>query len=748
MFDRLARGIAHHPRRTALVWVVVVVGSILLALTGVGGSGLFDRLQSGAPRVPGSESQTAQDLLEESAPTGPTITLLVQGVDLADPEVARAVGEAMGPAHEDLAAIPDVAAVIDPFLLPGGLENPAARLLVSTEADGFLVVVDVAAGLDEDEQSVAADAVADRMRSVPGDLAGVAPDATGVVSSNDLITQAVTGQVEEDLKTGEIIALPISLLVMVLVFGGFMAAGLPLAGALASIAGGLGALLGFTYAMAVDSAVVNVVTVLGLGLSIDYGLLIVSRYREELRRSLDGEEHGRARRRHRDPAVERALRRTLETAGRTVAFSALTVAISIAGLLVMRAEILRSLGAAGVSVVVIAVLTALTLVPALLVLLGRRMLRPSLLARVPGIRVLVRRLGEVAPQEGFFSALTGRVQRHPWWVLATSLAILAILAAPAMNLQMRNSTTELLPAGSDQRAFVAVLGEDYPSATSPPVVVVAEATLAEVTGWADEVAEVPDVATVDPPAQVGSYVVLGVRPDTDDAAGPVASDVVRAIRDLEPGFDTWVTGQAANQIDFVDSLLAGLPWAAAIVVLATLVLLFLMTGSVLVPVKALLINVVSLTASLGVTVWIFQEGHLEGLLRFTSVGGLESYVVAVVLAFGFGLAMDYEVFLLSRIKELYDSGMSNDEAVRYGLQRSGRIITSAALIIILVFAGFVAGELLVIKEVGVALAVTVAVDATLVRMLLVPATMTLLGSWNWWAPAPLARLYERFAIRH
>lgn len=748
MFDRLARAVAHHPRRTAFAWVLAIGASILLALTGVGGSGLFDRLESGAPRVPGSESEAAMSVLAEASTAGDTVTLLVRGLDLTDAEQAQEVSEALAPARADLAEIPGVAGVIDPFVLPGGLANPAAGLLVSESADGFLVTVDLRTDLAEADEEAAAAAVIERLREVPGELSAVAPGASGIVTSSALITQAVTDQVADDLKTGELIALPMSLLVMVVVFGGFLAAGMPIAGALASIGGGLGILLGFTYVMAIDSVVVNVVTVLGLGLSIDYGLLIVSRYREELRAAVDDHDHPRARRRHRDPVVERALRRTLTTAGRTVAFSAVTVAISIAGLLVMRAEILRSLGAAGVAVVLVAVLTALTLVPALLVLLGRRMLKPSLLARVPGIRVLVRRLGEVAPREGVFSAVAGRVQAHPWLVLTGSLGVLAVLAAPAMGLQMRNSTTELLPRDSDQREFLVVVGEDYPEAATPAVQVVAEASLAEVSAWAAEIAELPDVSSVDPPVQVGNVVVLGVRPDTTDAGGPVASDVVRAIRDLDPGFEAYVMGQAANQIDFVDSLLEGLPWAVGIVVVTTFVLLFLMTGSVLVPAKALLINVVSLTASLGVTVWIFQEGNLEGLLGFTSAGGLESYVVAVVLAFGFGLAMDYEVFLLARIKELYDDGLSNDDAVRYGLQRSGRIITSAALIIILVFAGFVAGELLVIKQVGVALAVTVLVDATIVRMLLVPATMTLLGEWNWWAPAPLRRVHRRFAIRH
>ncbi|HEY5515675.1 MAG TPA: MMPL family transporter [Pengzhenrongella sp.] len=242
--------------------------------------------------------------------------------------------------------------------------------------------------------------------------------------------------------------------------------------------------------------------------------------------------------------------------------------------------------------------------------------------------------------------------------------------------------------------------------------------------------------------------MIGIRPATTDPGGAVARDVVRRVRYLDPGFPTWVTGQAAGQIDFTAALVARAPWAAGIVALATFVLLFLMTGSVVIPVKALVTNVLSLAASLGVLVWAFQDAHLSGLLAFVSTGGIETYVVALVIAFAFGLAMDYEVFLLSRIKELHDAGYSNDDAVRLGLQRSGRIITSAATIIVVVFTGFVFGKLLVIKEVGFSLAVAVLIDATIVRLLLVPATMTLLGRWNWWAPRFLRRIYERLAITH
>jgi len=323
-----------------------------------------------------------------------------------------------------------------------------------------------------------------------------------------------------------------------------------------------------------------------------------------------------------------------------------------------------------------------------------------------------------------------------------------VLSLPLAHLQLRNSTIELLPAGSVQRDYVQALAENYPASTAPTVVVVAETTLDEATDWSTTLTDLEGVESVDPPVAMGSNVMIGVRTTGEDAGGEEAQGVVQDVRDLDAGFPTWVTGQAAGQIDFVSALADRAPWAAGLVVLATFVLLFLMTGSVVIPVKALLTNVISLAASLGVLVWVFQDGNMSGLLDFVSTGGIETYVVALVIAFAFGLAMDYEVFLLSRIKELHDAGHSNDESVRLGLQRSGRIITSAAAIIVVVFAGFVFGELLVIKEVGFSLAVAVIIDATLVRLLLVPATMTLLGRWNWWAPAPMQRLYARLAITH
>jgi len=743
VFEHLGRLIARHPKLIVGTWLVLAIGAFTIASVGVDGTSLFDRLSTGEVRVAGSESDQAQKLLA-SDEQGASLTLAAEGIA---PDTAG-LSDLLKKARTDLAQIDGVETVIDPLALPGGLASPLAGPLLSENGQGFLVVVDLKPGLSSHAESVGLARVKTRLDTLRNDLAGLEPGAGGIVGGNSLIVSAITGQIERDLTTGEAVALPIALLVMVLVFGGFLAASMPMVGALASIAGGLGLLYGFAHVVDLDSSVVNVVTLLGLGLSIDYGLLIVSRYREELHQLVSADERRSVRRRRGDGVVVHALVNTIKTAGRTVTFSALTVAIAVAGLMVFRPSILRAFGVAGVSVVLLALLTALTLVPAVLVLAGRRLARPGLAARIPGLRTVLVRTADVRSEEGAFSRLAGGVQRHPWWVVVGTLALLAGLASPLMNLQFRNSGIQLLPVGNDQREFVALLADEYPASSRPTVWVIGETTLDSTSSWVASLSAVPGVTSVDPPTTSGPYVVVGVRAATRDAGGNVAQDVVQRLRALHPPFRTWVAGQAANQIDFVSSLRRSAPAALAIVILATFTLLFLMTGSVVVPLKALLVNSLSLAASLGVLVWVFQEGHLQGLLGFTSTGGIETYVVVLVLAFGFGLAMDYEVFLLSRIKEFHDSGRPNDEAVRLGLQRSGRIITSAAAIMVVVFGGFIFGKLLVIKEVGFALAVTVVVDATIVRLLLVPATMTVLGRANWWAPRRFKALYERFSITH
>lgn len=746
MLDALSRGVIRRPRLALLVWAVVAIGSYLLA-SGLGGEGLFDRLESGEPRVPGSESQEGRDLLAGEEEETEQVTLLVQGVDVTDEEVVNHVTETLAPLRAEVDDLEGVASVFDPFIVPEGPADEQVAPLVADSQDGFLLIAEMEPGIEAASPEVTA--VAEELTEIPPALSEEVGTASGIVSSSQLLTDAVIDQVQADLTTGEAVALPASLLVMVLVFGGVLAAGLPLLGALASIGVGMGLLYAFSYAMDLDSIIVNVVTVLGLGLSIDYGLLLVSRFREEHAAVEELESAGSRRRRRRErgsPRVNQAVHQTMRTAGRTVTFSAVTIAVVVAALMVLRPDILRAIGLAGALVVVIALATALSLVPALLVLVGERLQRPSVLRWVPGLRKVAGWLGDTAPSHGTFARLARFVHDRPWPVLLGTLALLGLLASPVAGMHLRNSTTELLPASSEQREFISVLGEDYPGSATPDITVVVDASPQQTGGAREDLAAIDGVAQV---LEVGTededYSVFGVNVSADDAGGPVATDVVKEIRETSLGHQTWVVGQAANQIDFVGAILNGLPLAGAVVIVAIFALLFAMSGSLLIPLKAIVVNAVGLTAALGVTVWVFQEGHLAGLLGVTPIGGLEAYVVAIVVAFGFGLAMDYEVFLLARIKESWDAGQPNDAAVEAGLQRSGRIITSAALVIILVFLGFVAGELMVIKQVGFALAVTVFIDATLVRMLLVPATMTVLGRWNWWAPAPLQRLQRRLA---
>ncbi|KRC86756.1 multidrug RND transporter [Terrabacter sp. Root85] len=713
---RLGALIARHPRTWIVAWAVVAITCFAVAVGGVTGESLFERLHSGAPTVE-SESSRAQEVIAESQPALETLTMQVTGADLADAATVAA-GTA---ATREVAQVPGVKSVRSPLLAPGGVTDPSVAPLLkggTPTAGGFVTVVDFAPGLDKAAQDAAETQAEARLLGV-----ATAMHAQGSVGSTSKVIEAITTTVERDLLRGEGIALPLTFVVMFFVFGGFVAAGMPIVGAVVSIGGALLSLFGFSHVVELDATVVNIVTLLGLGLSIDYGLLTVSRFREEL-----------AHREHDVPTraeIAHAAERTVATAGRTVLFSGLTVAIALAGLLIFEASIMRAIGVAGVSVVLVAMVVAITLVPALCVVGAKRLSRKAV---------------EKPSDVGLFSRLAVGVQRRPVAVILGVVVVLVTLALPTLSMKLTSSGTELLPKDAPQRVFFEQLDRDYPALSAPEVTVVARtADTAAVTAWSQQFRSRPGVEglVVRPLGSGDQRVDIRVagRPTSDEA-----QDLVTTIRATSAPFETLTTGQAAGQIDFLDSMSARAPYAVALVVLGTFVLLFLMTGSVVLPVKALLLNVISLGAALGVVVWIFQEGHLEGLLGFTSVGALESMVPFLVLAFGFGLSMDYEVFLLSRIVEFHRHGAGNDRAVSLGLQRTGRIITSAALLIVIVFGGFVAGDILIIKEMGVALVAAVVIDATLVRMLLVPATMTVLGRWNWWAPAPMRRLHDRFGI--
>jgi uncharacterized membrane protein YdfJ with MMPL/SSD domain len=756
---------ARHRLVSLLCWLVALAACVATSLFGVTGESLFDRLSSAGPSVQG-EAQAAADHIEGPASEQTeSLSLLVHPTDLASPDLAAILESAT----LRLEQVDGVVQVVNPLVippLPDGSPNPAAAPLLSADGEGMLFSVRM-----ETEDGAVSDPLLDYVQRVlqvaADDIGQLDPGARVEVGGEPLIVDSLVAVAESDLQKGELIALPIALLVMLIIFGGFLAAGIPLVGAIASIVGALGMLYGFTFVMDIGITVMNVITVIGLGLSIDYGLLMVSRFREEFRARVGGAGPGVAPGLHGEPAADlpepetgqlaalphhrhsrhelmlQAVGSTVNTAGRTVLFSGLTFAIATAGLLVFEPSIIRAIAIGAVCVVLIAILTALVLVPALLGYLGERLLQPGLLTRIPGVGRWLTRFGDIAPEEGVFSKLARGVQRAPVLVALAGTAVLLLLGSPVLMMSVSNSADDSIPRSSTQYDFLTTLTEEFPLAAAPRVQLVSNADEAAATAWAAEVAELPGVADVQPPVDVNGYWVSTVTVDTHAGA-----DVVREIRADRPPFENWVGGTDAQAVDYLDSLARGAPWAVLIIAVATFVLLFLMTGSVIIPLTALVISAISLGAAAGVLVWGFQDGNLAGPLNFDpdTISGVDALVLTLVLTFGFGLAMDYEMFLLARIKEHHDRGESTRRSIETGLQSSGRIITSAALIIVLVFAGFATGELMQMKQIGTALAVAVLLDATLVRVVLVPAVLTSLERTLWWAPRWTAPIHARFGL--
>ncbi|PHP52771.1 MMPL family transporter [Actinomyces ruminis] len=750
MFSRIGRVVSRHPMTVVAAWVLLVAVAASFVFQGWGAGGLFQRLASGDATTPDTESSVVAELTESDEGEGERITVVVEGVDVVDDYAG--VARAVTAAREKLSDLDGVASVVDAFALPDPTSQEA-RAVLSTDGDGYVEIITLDAGLSEQEVASVSEHVAETAEGAYLDsLREYAPQAKAYAVSSKLIGDSIGELVQRDLAQGESVSLPVALILLVIIFGGLLAAGLPLVNALASIVIGMAALWGLTFVLDVQSFILNVISILGLALSIDYGLLFVSRYREEVAAQLAKAGHGTAVRAEELPAGEQmkqlvrvSVQRTVATAGRTVSFSALTIACSIAGLLVMSSPMLKTIATGAIAVALVAVLCTITLLPAVITLLGGRLVRPSALSRVPGVGRVLRAVGDSSSDHGVFSRLSHRVVAHPWIVMAAIAAVLAVMVAPIGSARMRTNIIEYVPQDAPVRTGYNIIQDDYPALATPTISVVAQTDADNANGLVSDIRALDDVARVtaaELPGHAG-MTLISVLMDVEDPVGQQASDAVETIRGMEPGYDYWVGGAAAQQDDFIDSMAERAPWAALIVVAAVFLLLFCMTGSLVVPLKALLINSASLIAALGATSWLFEHGRL-GLPQ---TPGLQTFVVACLMAFGFGLAMDYEVFLLARINEYWEAGHDNDDAVARGLQRSGRIITSAAVIIIAVFLGFVSGEMISIKEIGVGLAVMVAVDATLVRLLLVPATMTVLGRWNWWAPAPLAHLYQRFRQR-
>ena len=550
-----------------------------------------------------------------------------------------------------------------------------------------------------------------------------------VVGGPEVIGEQVGTQVQEDLARAELLAFPLLFLVSLVVFRGLIAALLPLAIGMTTV---LSTFLLMRVVNAIEPMSIfalNLIIGLGLGLAIDYSLFIVTRFREELERG---------------QSTADALVATLRTAGRTVLFSAATVAAALAALLVFDQRFLFSMGAGGSLVTLVAAAVSLIILPALLAVLG-----PRVNALAPARWRAATKREALRTESGFWYRLSRWVMRRPGAIAATTAVLLIVLGLPFTQIQFTGVDASVLGTSHSARVVDDALRTEFPPNRTTPILVAAHAPRdagAEVDEYAERLADVPGILAVEPPEAAGDALwrIAVVAPGRrlDDSA----KDAVEAVRAVPAPFAVDVGGSTAEFLDQQTALADKIPLALAILVTTTLVILFLMTGSVVLPVKTLIMNLLTLSAAFGILVLIFQDGRLEGLLGYTGQGGLESSQPILLFATAFGLSTDYGVFLLTRIKEARDGGLPNDEAVAVGLQRTGRIVTAAAILFCIAIGAFVTSEMIFIKQLGLGTALAVLIDATIVRALLVPSLMRLLGEWNWWAPRPLARLHARIGL--
>ena len=721
---------------------VLIAAVLFVVLAGAFGGGVAENLTAGGFDDPSTESARAEDALAERFDTGvPNLVLLVTapGGDVDAPDVAEA-GRAL---TDELAAEDGVTDVVS-YWSEGG-----APPLRSDDGARALVIARITGDDDLVEERIA-DLGPRYARSGDGEVVEVE------VGGFAQVFHDVSETLEEDLLRAELIALPITLILLVIIFGSLVAATLPLIVGMLSIIGTFLVLQIMSGITDVSIYALNLTTALGLGLAIDYSLFVVSRFREELRAG-------------HEPRA--AVVRTVRTAGRTVAFSALTVAASLLATLVFPITFLRSFAYAGVAVALLAGVFSLVVLPAILAVLGHRVNSLTLWRR-----------SVTPPEEGFWHRTAMLVMRRPVPFATGAIAVLLLLGAPFLGLRLTQPDDRVLPPGHDGRVVGDLVRDEFSSEEAGALSVVpagdaSGVSAADIDAYAATLAGLPGVSRVD--ATTGTYCGEGVAerfgcepgqlvltPDSSpryagfageggtylsvvpavEPYSPEGEDLVHAVRDTEAPYDVLVTGQSAELVDLNESLFDRLPLALGLIAIITAVLLFMMFGSVVIPAKAIVLNLLSLSATFGAMVWVFQEGHLSGVLDFTATGGLAAAMPILMFCVAFGLSMDYEVFLLSRIKEEHDNGADNMTSVAVGLERTGRIVTAAAALMAVVFLSFALGRVSFMKLFGLGLTLAVLMDAFVIRGILVPSFMRLAGEWNWWAPGPLRRLYDRWGI--
>jgi len=703
MFEKLAT-LAYTQRR-----LVLFVAVIAATIAGVFGIGVSSHLSPYGADDPATQSVQAKNRFE--AATGrqldPGVIALVSSGDVH----GSAARQRVAGVAAKLRAQPDVASVESFY----STHNPA---MVSRDRRSAYVAAYF--------KPVSDKRLSDDAKLIENRFASQHDVKLG---GGAIADAQVNAKVSNDLGRAELFAFPFIFLLSLLFFRSFVAGMLP------PLLGGL-AILGTFFLLRVVSSfadlsvfALNLTTGLGLGLAIDYSLFIVSRYREEAARDGYG------------PA---ALRRTLQTAGRAVLFSSLTVAAAVASLAIFPQRFLYSMGIAGAITALLASALALTVLPALLAMLGPRVnaLSPQRLQRA------AERDARPA-RSGAWYRLAQFVTTRPAQVAVTSAAMLIALGIPLTQIRFISADERVLPVSATAHQVHNALATQFPPNRTTPleVVVGAPAASVGVRALSERIAHLPDVSAV-APAQPASRdtSLLQVAPVHGPLTGRT-EQLVGDVRAVHTPYYVGVAGQTASYLDLEHSLGAHLPAVLAVVVAATLIVLFLMTGSVVLPIKAVLMNTLSLSAVFGILVLIFQHGNLQGLLGYHSVGALDATQPILLFAMGFGLATDYGVFLLSRIKEARDAGAPNAEAVALGLERTGRIVTAAALLFAVAVGAFATSQIVFIKELGIGTALAVLLDASIVRALLVPSLMELLGSANWWAPRSLQRLHERIAVR-
>lgn len=690
---------------TRFRWTAIALAA-LVVIAGISwGTGVFGSLAQGGVDAPGSESAKVKARINDELGAADVHVLAIYRSDqltVADAAFQSEVTDIMNRLRDS----DDILHVTSYYDDP----NRLARLASDDKHSTYLAV-----SLDAESDGDRADAYERVEKLLNSDqletqLAGPTPTFA-----------AISERIQSDIAKAEMLALPIVFLLSLFIFGGLIAALMPMLVGIIAIMGAFLITRLLTTVTDISVFAINIITMMGLGLAIDYALFIVGRFREELAGGKSS----------RDAAIT-----TVRTAGRTVAVSGFTVMLSFAGLLIFPQLFLRSMGLGGIAAVGVAVIASLTFLPALLALLGKRI--DALPVRLP------RRLRS---NGGGWARVANFVMKRPIIVTVGTIAVLLALAIPFANISFGGVDERQLPPGSPVREASEALRNDFQRPATEINVLIDNASPEQAAAIANDLQARDDVEAAAVIREKDGLALVTVTHDgkpTSDSA----RDLVNELRGMQPGsgMDITVGGSTAELNDLLDSLASRLPYMVALVGLVTITLLTVAFGSILLPIKAVLMNVVSLGASFGVVVYIFQDGHLAGLLNFTPTGTIDATQPILMVAILFGLAMDYELFLLSRIREEWDATGNNELAVARGLERTGSVITAAALLLIVVVGGFATGGITMIKMIGVGMIVAIVVDATLVRLLLVPATMRLLGRWNWWLPRPMRSIVGRIKL--